>query len=99
MYGGDGIGVGVGVGVGAGVGLGTGAGLGVGEGNGAGAGMGVGAGDGDGAAGEEPHAAQRPHAINTATMCRIHGTLRKHVATVNATARMCEMGLHRTQCG
>jgi hypothetical protein len=57
---------------GAGVGLGAGAGVGVGEG-GAGVGTGVGAGEGDGAAGLEPHAAQKQHAIKTATMCRIHG--------------------------
>jgi hypothetical protein len=87
VYGGGGIGVGVGVGVGAVVGLGAGAGLGVGEGNGAGAGMGVGAGDGDGEAGEEPHAAQRPQAINTVTTYRIPSErLGKHVARA---ARSC----------
>jgi hypothetical protein len=81
VYGGGGIGIGVGVG--AGVGLGAGAGVGVGEGDGVGvgSGAGVGAGDGDGAAGLEPQAAQRPHAINMATMCRIHRALGKHVAT------------------
>jgi hypothetical protein len=64
---------------GVGAGLGAGAGVGVGEGNGAG--VGSGAGDADGAAGLEPQAAQRPHAINTATTCRIRQTLRKHIAT------------------
>jgi hypothetical protein len=64
----------------AGAGVGLGAGVGVGVGDGAGAGVGSGAGDGDGAAGLEPQAAQRPHAINAARMRRIYGTLRKHVA-------------------
>jgi hypothetical protein len=80
---GEGVGVGVGVGVGAGVGAGVGFGDGVGAGVGAGVGIGVGAGggEGDGASGEAPHAVQSAHAINTPMMCRIHGTLRKHVAT------------------
>src|SRR5512138_1693426 len=77
---------------GAGVGLGAGGGVGVGEGNGAGVGRGAGVGGSDGAAGLEPQAAQRPHAINTATMCRIHGTLRKHVATSMRPALVREMG-------
>ena len=79
--------MGVGVGVGAGVGLGVGDGVGVGEGD-AGVGMGVGAGEGDGAAGEEPQAAQRPHAINTTTMHRIPSNPGKHVARVSAS-RSC----------
>ena len=68
VYGGGGIGVGVGDGAGLGAGVGVGAGDG--DGAGVGNGAGIDAGDGDGAAGLEPQATQRPHAINTATMCR-----------------------------
>jgi hypothetical protein len=48
---------------------------------------GAGEDEGDGAAGEEPHAAQRPQAINTPMMCRIQPTLGKHAAREREVVR------------